>query len=138
MRPLDDVTGEEWNAASAAVRKPTPKPKQLAEGDLQRAIMIALSDRGHLIFRANVGLFYTRDGRPQKTGLPTGFPDTFGARASDGAFFGIEVKTATGRLRTEQRATLNAMRRRGLRAGVARSIDDAISIVEGDAIFETI
>ena len=106
-----------------------------SESDLMRLAMIELSARGHLVFRANVGLFYTRDGRPQKTGLPVGFPDTFGARATDGAFFAIEFKIKGGRLRPDQRQTLNAMRARGLRAGVAYSVEDAISIVEGDAIF---
>lgn len=99
-----------------------------------RLAMIELSRRGHLIFRANVGLFYTKDGRPQQTGLPVGFPDTFGARKDDGAFFGIEFKKPGGRLRPQQRVTLNALRARGIRAGVAFSIEDAIAIVECDAI----
>jgi hypothetical protein len=99
-----------------------------------RSAMIALSARGHVIFRANVGLFYTKDGRPQQTGLPVGFPDTFGA-TKGGDFFAVEFKAPGGRLRPQQRTTLNALRARGLRAGVAYSIEDAILIVEGDAIF---
>lgn len=105
----------------------------MIESDLMRLAMIELSRRGHLCFRANVGQFFTKDGRPVRTGLPVGFPDTFGARP-DGQFFAVEFKIKGGRLRKEQRDTLNALRARGLRAGVAYSIEDAISIAEGDAI----
>lgn len=105
----------------------------MLESDVMRLAMIALSERGHLIFRCNVGLFYTKDGRAQKTGLPVGFPDTFGA-TSAGNFFAIEFKAPGGRLRPEQRVTLNALRARGIRAGVARNTEEAIAIAEGDAI----
>lgn len=113
-----------------------PAPEEFrCETDLMRLAMIELSKRGHLALRANVGQFYTRDGRPVRTGLPVGFPDTFGARHPDGAFFAVEFKMPGGRLRPQQRDTLNALRARGLRAGVAYSIDDAIRIVENDANF---
>ncbi len=92
------------------------------------AIMLALSGVGCSVFRANVGLFFTRDGRPVSTGLPRGFSDVFGHRP-DGRAFYIEVKSATGRLRPEQDAFLAAMRRSGALAGVARSPEDAIRIV---------
>lgn len=108
----------------------------MLESDLMKLAMIELSRRGHLVFRSNVGQFFTKDGRPVRTGLPVGFPDTFGARQTDGAFFAVEFKMPGGRLRKEQRDTLNAMRARGIRAGVAFSIEDAIAIVEGDAKFE--
>ena len=41
----------------------------LSESDLMRQIMVALSEDGHFVARANVGLFFTADGRPVKTGL---------------------------------------------------------------------
>lgn len=97
----------------------------MTEGDIQRQIMIALSEDGHAVFRANVGLFLTKDGRPVKSGLPTGFSDLFGHRAGDARAFYIEIKTPTGRVRPEQTAFLAAMRARGAIAGVARSIQDA-------------
>lgn len=94
------------------------------ESDLMRSIMIALSNDGHACFRANVGLFFTKDGRPIKSGLPTGFSDLFGFR-SDGRAYFMEVKTATGRIRPEQAAFINAMQLRGAIAGVVRSVQDA-------------
>ena len=90
-----------------------------------RSIMIALSNDGHFVARANVGLFFTRDGRPVSTGLPKGFSDLFGHRQSDSKAFYLEVKGATGRVSVEQQAFLNAMKMRGAIAGVVRSVDDA-------------
>lgn len=96
-----------------------------------REIMIALSADGHFVARANVGLFFTADGRPVKTGLPVGFSDLFGHRGGDCRAFYIEVKTATGRASPEQIRFIEAMRKRGAIAGIARSVDEARQIVQG-------
>ena len=100
----------------------------MTESDLMRAVMIALSAQGHQVFRGNVGMFYTKDGRPVRSGLPVGFSDLFGFTADARPFF-IEVKTATGRLRPEQTAFLDAMRKRGAIAGVARTVADALQMM---------
>jgi hypothetical protein len=104
------------------------KPK--TEGDLMRQIMVALSAAGHFVARANVGLFFTKDGRPVSTGLPAGFSDLFGHRREDSKAFYIEVKTPTGRIRPEQQRFIDAMRARGAIAGVARSVEDAVRLVD--------
>lgn len=96
----------------------------MSEGDLMREIMLALSEDGHQVFRANVGLFFTKDGRPIRSGLPVGFSDLFGFTACGRPFF-FEVKTATGRATAEQLAFLAAMLRRGAVALVVRSVSDA-------------
>lgn len=106
-------------------------PLKLSEADLMRQIMIALSSDGHFVARANVGLFFTADGRPVKTGLPKGFSDLFGARAGDARFFALEVKTATGRPSPEQLAFIAAMQKRGALAGIVRSVEDARRVVMG-------
>lgn len=95
------------------------------EADLVRSIMIALSNDGHFVCRANVGLFFTQDGRPIRSGLPVGFSDLFGNRRDDAKAFYLEVKTPTGKVSTEQMAFINAMKIRGAIAGVVRSIEDA-------------
>jgi hypothetical protein len=95
------------------------------EADTMRSIMIELSNDGHTVFRANVGLFFTRDGRPITTGLPKGFSDLFGYRLVDGRAFFMEVKSSTGRPTAEQSAFLNAMQLRGAIAGVVRSVEEA-------------
>jgi dihydroxyacid dehydratase/phosphogluconate dehydratase len=45
-------------------------------------------------------------------------------------FTSIEVKTPTGRVRPEQQAWLEAVQQAGGVAGVARSIDDAVRILD--------
>lgn len=102
----------------------------MTEHELQNNIRLALGRRG-MIFRHNVGLFKTTDGRTISSGLPPGFSDL--QYIGDGGVVAfIEVKTPTGRLSTAQRDFLNAVRRYGVRAGIARSVEDAIKIIEGD------
>lgn len=104
-------------------------PDHRSETDLMHEIMLALSQAGHACFRGNVGLYFTRDGRPVRTGLPVGFSDLFGHRAGDARAYYFEVKTATGKLRPEQKAFLDAMKNRGALAGVVRSVADALNLI---------
>lgn len=101
------------------------RPHAPTEGEILHEIMLALSQDGHFIARANVGLFYTRDGRPVRTGLPVGFSDLFGHRAADARAFYLECKKPGGAIRPEQRQFIEAMRKRGAIAGVVRSVDEA-------------
>lgn len=101
----------------------------LKEADLMRSIMIALSAQGHACFRANVGQFFTKDGRHVTTGLPKGFSDLFGHRAGDCKAFYLEVKKPFGRTTPEQVDFLAAMQSRGAIAGVVRSVADAEELI---------
>ena len=101
----------------------------MREGDLMRSIMVALSEDGHFVARANVGLFFTKDGRPVHAGLPVGFSDLFGHRAGDARAFYLEVKTPTGRVSPQQQAFIAAMQRRGALAGVVRSVAEARAVL---------
>jgi len=98
----------------------------VTEADLMRSIMVALSQDGHAVFRANVGLFFTKDGRPVRSGLPVGFSDLFGFRPDGRAWF-LEVKTPTGRASPQQLAFIAAMQGRGAIAAVVRSVEEARS-----------
>lgn len=100
------------------------------ETDLMNTIRLGLNQHG-IVFRANVGKVRMQDGRFFDTGLPKGFSDLFGFRFSDGRIFFIEVKTPTGRIRPEQTKFIETMKSRGALAGIARSVEDAIQIVEG-------
>ncbi|EPZ45291.1 VRR-NUC domain protein [Streptococcus pyogenes GA40634] len=62
------------------------------------------------------------------TGLPKGFCDLFGFKP-DGQVFFIEVKNETGRVRPEQKKFMEVMASRGALVGVARSVEDALKIV---------
>ena len=101
----------------------------MREADLMRAVMVALSEDGHFVARANVGLFFTKDGRPVRSGLPVGFSDLFGFRRGDARFFALEIKTPTGRVSPEQLAFIAAMQKRGALAGVVRSVEEARSVL---------
>ena len=79
----------------------------------------------------NVGTVRTPDGRYFNTGVPKGFSDLFGFRKSDGRAVFIEVKTAKGKPSAEQVKFLKAMRKNGAIAGVCRSADDAIKLIQG-------
>ena len=70
-----------------------------------------------------------QNGRWFETGAPKGFSDLFGFRP-DGRIFFIEVKNETGKLRPEQKKFIENMQSRGALAGVARSVEDAMRIVE--------
>jgi len=112
------------------------KPVHLGVGivkeiNIQNSIRLALTPYA-IIFRANVGVFSTADGRKVSTGLPNGFSDLFGFRKSDGRIFFIEVKNEKGRLRADQEHFLETMKQNGAIAGVARSPEDAIKIIQGE------
>lgn len=98
------------------------------ESLIQNQIRVALSKAGYMVFRANVGKVRTSDGRFFDTGLPKGFSDLFGFRP-DGQIFFIEVKNEKGRVRPEQTKFLEIMKQRGALVGVARSVEDALGIV---------
>lgn len=91
-------------------------------------IMISLSENNCLIFRNNVGAWTDKNGRLIRYGVGgKGGSDILGV-APDGKFLAVEVKTATGRVRPEQETFIAAVRRAGGRAGVARSVADALKI----------
>lgn len=98
------------------------------EHDIQNEIRAAVSPYC-VIFRINVGKGYTKDGRYFDTGVPKGFSDLFGVRISDGKAVFIEIKTAKGRVRPEQKNFLEQMRKNGAVAGVCRSAEDALNLI---------
>lgn len=101
----------------------------MTEAQLMRQIQLALSEAGHTCFRANVGKVRTLDGRLFCTGLPTGFSDLFGFSAVGDVFF-FEVKLPNGKVSEAQHKFLDAMDKRGARAAVVRSVEEALKLVE--------
>lgn len=101
------------------------------EHKIQNDIRAVLSQYGCITFRMNVGRVKTPDGRFFNTGVPVGFSDIFGFRKSDGRAFFIEVKTKTGKLSPEQKEFLSAMQKAGAIAGVCRSPEEAINLING-------
>ena len=101
-----------------------------SEATVMKEIMLAVSQAGNKIFRSNVGHVQTIDGRWFDTGLPKGHADLYGFRP-DGQVFYIEVKSETGRARPDQINFLETMRKNGALAGIARSVEDAMKIING-------
>lgn len=119
--------------------------KNEPEHIIQSKIRLALAPHA-LMFRTNAGEFwqgqrvYSHEfSQPvlinlkKVEGLPKGFSDLCGCRRSDGRFIAIECKTQAGRVRLEQEQFLAAMGEAHALAGIARSSEDAIKIIEGDA-----
>lgn len=113
------------------------------ETALMHSMMLALSDAGCLVFRNNTGQAW--QGKPihragsQVTltecrmipyGLCVGSADLIGV-APDGRFLAVEVKTPTGRTSTQQTAFISAVRLAGGRAGVARTVEEALELARG-------
>ncbi len=102
--------------------------KGMKEANVQALIMLALSDAGCLVWRNNVGCLPDRNGRPVRYGVGgNGGSDIIGI-APDGKFLAIEVKTALGQPTDAQLNFINAVQRKGGRAGIARSAAEAVEI----------
>jgi hypothetical protein len=113
-----------------------------AETTLQQQIRLALGTLPHVrAFRNQVGsLPDPRTGRLVTFGLARGSADLIGWRTITvtadmvgqrlAVFTSIEVKTPTGRVRPDQTAWMGAVQAAGGIAGVARSVPDALQIVQ--------
>jgi hypothetical protein len=111
----------------------------VSEQRIQQEIRLACSRGQTRLFRNNTGTLRDQHGRPVSFGLCKGSADLIGYRTITitpdmvgqqvAVFTSIEVKTATGRMRPEQQAWLDAVQAAGGIAGVARSVEDALRIV---------
>ena len=107
----------------------------MTEQQIQQHIRLALSRGPVRLYRNNTGTLRDQHGRPVQFGLAVGSadligwttrtitPDMVGQQVA--VFTSIEVKSASGRLRPEQRQWLEAVQAAGGIAGVARSVEDA-------------
>lgn len=98
------------------------------ETEIMRKIMVECGDIA-VLWRANVGKFYTADLRIVTTGLPKGFPDLFGFRLSDNKIIFLEIKTPMGKASHDQINFYNAMRKYGCICGFAKNTQQAKDII---------
>jgi hypothetical protein len=111
----------------------------LTEQQIQQEIRIACSNGDTRLFRNNTGTLKDANGRPVQFGLCKGSADLIGWKrvtitpemvgTQVAVFLSIEVKTPTGRLRPEQQQWLDAVQAAGGIAGVARSVEDAATLL---------
>ncbi len=102
----------------------------MSERQIQRRILLDLSDRGLFVWRNETGAARSMDGkRVIRFGLP-GSPDILGL-APGGRALGVEVKTATGKQRPDQAAFQKAFEAAGGLYILARSPEEAIAAIFG-------
>lgn len=113
----------------------------MTEQQTQQRIRLALSRGSCRLWRNNTGALRDANGQLIRFGLCQGSadligyttvtvtPDMVGQRLA--VFTAVEVKSQTGRPTPEQTAFLDHIRQAGGRAGIARSIEDAVRITEG-------
>ena len=106
---------------------------QNPETKIQNRIMMDMSKKGYLVWRNQVGLFKTMDGRAVNIGIkgssdlmavkPTVItPDMVGQTLA--VFVAVEVKTATGRQSEPQKKWQKAVEKLGVKYILARSEND--------------
>ena len=106
---------------------------QNPETKIQNRIMMDMSKKGYLVWRNQVGLFKTIDGRTVNIGIkgssdlmaikPTVItPDMVGQTLA--VFVAVEVKTATGRQSEPQKKWQKAVEKLGVKYIIARCEDD--------------
>ena len=110
-----------------------------SEQTIQQKIRLACSRGPVRLHRNNTGTLRDANGRPVQFGLAKGSadligwttrtitPDMVGQQVA--VFTSIEVKSATGRLRPDQRQWMEAVQAAGGIAGVARSVEDAEALI---------
>lgn len=101
----------------------------MSEAAVQSAIRLALGQRDDvMLFRINVGKFRPLHGDQNRViqSAPNGMPDLLGVVGPNGRALAIEVKSAKGRQREEQKAFQSAWEKRGGLYILARSVDDVL------------
>lgn len=96
-----------------------------SENDIQSEIRIELSKHG-TVFRMQSGMFYTEQGQKIRIGVP-GMSDLL--FIGQGFIAWIEVKNSKGRPSKDQLNFIKLMNSMGHRAGIARSVEDALYII---------
>lgn len=101
----------------------------MREQDIQRLIMLALSEAGCLIWRNNTGVLKNADGIPIRFGLAVGSSDLIGI-APGGRFLAVEKsKRQQAKQHLSNCDLWKAVRARGGIAGIARSPAEALALL---------
>jgi VRR-NUC domain. len=110
----------------------------MTEQQTQQQIRLALSKGPTRLWRNNTGCLKDQQGRPVRFGLCEGSADLIGYTTVEvtpemvgqriAVFTAVEVKSPTGRATPAQAAFLDHVRQAGGRAGIARSVTEAVRI----------
>lgn len=112
-------------AHDPGAKRVNKKPEQ----GILNAVMqtLRLHQRVAWVARVNSGAYKTPDGRFIRFGFP-GCPDILG-QMKDGRILMIECKSEDGRVTDEQAYIIKRIRENNGIAGIARSVDDALALV---------
>lgn len=100
------------------------------EQNIQKLIMLALTEAGCIVWRNNIGSYTTADGAFIRYGVGgVGGSDLIGIYKPTGQFISIEVKTSKGKPSAAQLNFIEQVRAAGGIAGVARSPEDAVQLL---------
>lgn len=109
------------------------------EKETQAAICEYLTLRGIVFSVTDAARFRTKAGHVHYSKVTEGWPDIVAvlplggwADGAVGAFWGIEVKSATGKLREAQTAMHDKLRKAGALVLVARSVQDVIDFLDNN------
>ena len=115
-----------------------------SEQQIQQQIRLTCSRGPVRLMRNNTGTLRDQHGRPVSFGLAKGSSDLIGWKTVTvtedmigqqvAVFTSIEVKSPTGRLRPEQQQWIDAVQAAGGIAGVARSVEDAQSLLSNTPV----
>lgn len=127
-RVWDEAVFGMKGAAMIYKRKARKSHKVGPEHRIQNDIIKILRLNHCNVMRANAGIIKTQNGSVFK-GMENGTPDLIGFRWQDKQIFFIEVKSPTGRIRSDQLAYHSDLMHHKVIHGIARSVDDALKIV---------
>ena len=111
-----------------------------SEHEIQQRIRLACGRRAVRLWRNNTGALVDQQGRFVRFGLCKGSSDLIGLRSLEitpemvgqrvAQFVALEVKSASGVIRSEQRAFLQLVQQLGGVAAVCRSIEQAQAVLD--------
>ena len=112
----------------------------MREAVIQQHIRLALSGAGAVMFRNQVGATHTPDGRLVRFGLCVGSSDLIGwtpvvitedmVGQTVAVFTACEVKAPMGKPTEDQLNFIRNVQRAGGFAGIARSPDEAVALIQ--------
>ena len=108
-----------------------PKVCQPSEAQVQAAICSLLELLGLVCTVSDSGRVWNRHGRVTRPKLRRGWPDVSFVIPPNGRAAYFEVKSDTGRVRSDQSVMIQQLRDSGAFVAVVRSLDDAIFELNG-------
>lgn len=100
------------------------------ESRLKNQVELYLSENGYIPLRLNVGLFFTANGTPIKTGLPKGTSDLIAIQPVTGRAVFIETKIRPRKPTPEQLNFIRVMQEIGALAGVVYNLEDLKKLLQ--------